>query len=196
VDRRIQVKGNASKSLTWQAACAKLGVNKIEEMGENVSRTAIREGLINQGAAGIQIADASVDVETGKVKLNRLIAVQDCGLIVNPKLAESQVFGACIMSTCAALYEERVMDQQIGITLNADMEFYKLSGINDIGEIIVHLDIRPDMDKRGVVGLGEPPAIGGIVAIANAVTNAIGVRVPMVPLTPNRVLDALARRNG
>jgi xanthine dehydrogenase YagR molybdenum-binding subunit len=76
------------------------------------------------------------------------------------------------------------------------MEFYKLSGIADIGDIIVHLDIRPEMDKRGVIGLGEPPAIGGIVAIANAVTNAIGVRIPMVPVTPNRVLDVLARRNA
>ncbi len=196
VDRKIQVKGNPAKSISWQAACAKLGVNRIEEMGENVGRTAPREGLISQGAAGIQIADVSVDIETGKVKLNRLIAVQDCGLIVNPKLAESQIFGACIMSTCGALYEERVMDQQIGKTLNADMEFYKLSGINDIGEIIVHLDLRPEMDKRGVIGLGEPPAIGGIAAIANAVANAVGVRVHMVPLTPNRVLEALARRNA
>lgn len=193
---RIQVKGNPGKSLAWQAACAKLGVNRIEEMGENVSRNAPREGLISQGAAGVQIADVSVDVETGKVKLNRLIAVQDCGMVINPKLAESQIYGACIMSTCSALYEERVMDQQIGKTLNADMEFYKLSGIADIGEIVVYLDLRPEMDKRGVIGIGEPPAVGGIVAIANAVANAIGVRVPMVPVTPDRVLNALARRNA
>ncbi|HZT37021.1 MAG TPA: xanthine dehydrogenase family protein molybdopterin-binding subunit [Bryobacteraceae bacterium] len=196
VDRRIQVKGNPAKSLTWQAACQKLGATKIEEMGENVGRTAPREGLITSGAAGVQMADVSVDMETGQVKLNRLVAVQDCGLVINPKLAESQVFGACIMSTCAALMEERHIDQQTGITLNPDMEFYKLSGIADIGDIIVHLDIRPEMDKRGVIGLGEPPAVGGIAAIANAVANAIGVRVPMVPLTPNRVLDALARRNA
>jgi xanthine dehydrogenase YagR molybdenum-binding subunit len=196
VDGRIQVKGNPAKSLTWQAACQKLGVNKIEEMGENVGRTAPREGLISQGAAGIQMADVSVDIETGKVKLNRLVAVQDCGMFVNPKLAESQIYGACIMSTCAALFEERVMDQQIGKVLNADMEFYKLSGIADIGDIIVHLDIRPEMDKRGIIGLGEPPAIGGIVSIANAVANAIGVRVSRVPVTPDRVLEAVARRNA
>ena len=117
-------------------------------------------------------------------------------MVVNPKLTESQIFGACIMSTCAALFEERVMDQQIGKTLNADMEFYKLSGIADIGEIIVHLDLRPEMDKRGVIGIGEPPAVGGIAAIANAVSNAVGVRVPMVPVTPNRILEAMARRTA
>ena len=196
VDGRIQVKGNGSKGMAWKTACQKLGANNIEEMGENTGRTAPREGLISQGAAGVQIADVSVDTETGKVKLNRLVAVQDCGLVVNPKLAESQVFGACIMSTCAALMEERHIDAQTGRVLNPDMEFYKLSGIADIGDIIVHMDIRPEMDERGVIGLGEPPAIGGIAAIANAVTNAIGVRVPKVPVTPNRVLDTLARRNS
>ncbi len=75
------------------------------------------------------MADVSVDIETGKVKINRLVAVQDCGLVVNPKLAESQVYGAIIMSICGALMEERVTDQQTGSMLNPDMEFYKLAGI-------------------------------------------------------------------
>ena len=131
------------------------------------------------------MADVSVDTETGIVKMNKMVAVQDCGLVVNPKTAESQVFGACIMSFCAALMEERVMDQQIGRVLNADMEFYKLAGIGDIGEIVVHMDITPENDKRGVVGLGEPPAIGGVAAIANAVANAIGVRVPRFRSRPD-----------
>jgi xanthine dehydrogenase YagR molybdenum-binding subunit len=71
------------------------------------------------------------------------------------------------------------------------MEFYKLAGISDIGDIQVHMDIVPENDKRGIVGLGEPPAVGGIAAIANAVANAVGVRVPQVPLTPRHVLAAL-----
>lgn len=194
VDGRIQQKGNPSKSMTWKQACAKLGTQTLSEMGENVPANAPKEGLITQGAAGVQMADVSVDTETGVVRMNRMVAVQDCGLVVNPKTAESQVLGACIMSTCAALMEERIMDQQTGRVLNADMEFYKLSGISDIGEIIVHMDITPENDARGIIGLGEPPAIGGVAAIANAVANAIGVRVPMVPLTPNRVLAALAQR--
>ena len=70
------------------------------------------------------------------------------------------------------------MDEQTGAMLNADMEFYKLAGIDDIGEIVVHLDIRPENDKRGVIGLGEPPAIAICAAVGNAVANAIGVRVP------------------
>jgi xanthine dehydrogenase YagR molybdenum-binding subunit len=194
IDGRIQQKGNPSKSITWKQACAKLGTQTITETGQNIPKDAPKEGLINQGAAGVQMADVSVDIETGIVKMNRMVAVQDCGLVVNPRTAESQVFGACIMSTCAALMEERIMDQQTGRVLNADMEFYKLSGISDIGEILVHMDITPENDARGIIGLGEPPAISGVAAIANAVANAIGVRVGMVPLTPNRVLAALSTR--
>ncbi len=193
---KIQVKGNPAKSLTWKAACQKLGVTPVTADGANVSRTASREGLNTSGVAGVQVADVSVDIETGVVRINRIIAVQDCGLIINPKTAESQIFGACIMSVCGALYEERIMDRITGRMMNPDMEFYKLAGIDDIGEIIVHLDIRPEHDKRGVIGLGEPPAIGGIAAISNAVANAVGVRVPMVPLTPRRVLTALEGRNA
>jgi xanthine dehydrogenase YagR molybdenum-binding subunit len=195
VDGKIRMIGNPDKGMSWQQACQKLGVNTISEMGENDTKRT--EGLNTGGASGIQMADVSVDIETGIVKMNKMVAVQDCGLVINPKTAESQVLGACIMSVCSALMEERVMDQQIGRVLNADMEFYKLAGIADIGDIVVHMDITPDNDKRGVVGLGEPPAVPGVAAIANAVANAIGVRVPSVPVTPDRVLAALnGRRNA
>ena len=191
----ISVKGTPGKSLTWKAACQKLGVKTISETGVNNPQTSVKEGLNDQGVGGVQIADVSVDIETGVVKMNRHIAVQDMGLIVNPTTAESQIMGACIMSICGALMEERIIDQQTGRVMNADMEFYKLAGIKDIGEIIVHLDDHPDNDKRGVIGLGEPPSTGGIGAISNAVANAIGVRVPWIPLTPDRVLNALAKRS-
>jgi xanthine dehydrogenase YagR molybdenum-binding subunit len=196
VDQRIRMRGNPDKGMSFQQACQKLGVTTISELGQNVPANAPQEGLNTGGVGGVQMADVSVDTETGIVKMNRLVAVQDCGLVVNPKTAESQVMGACIMSVCGALMEERIMDQQIGRVLNPDMEFYKLAGIGDIGEIIVHMDIREENDKRGVIGLGEPCAIGGVAAIGKAVANAIGVRVPRVPLTPMRVLGALDRRNA
>jgi xanthine dehydrogenase YagR molybdenum-binding subunit len=74
------------------------------------------------------------------------------------------------------------------------MEFYKLAGIGDIGEIVVHINVEPEFDKRGVIGLGEPAAIALLTAIGNAVANAIGVRVPRMPMTPDRVLAALEGR--
>ncbi len=96
VDGRIQVKGNPDKSMTWQMACQKLGTSTISEMGENAPREAMKEGMISEGVGGIQMSDVLVDTETGVVKINRHAAVHDCGLVVNPKTAESQVYGACI----------------------------------------------------------------------------------------------------
>ena len=95
VDGRIQVKGDSSKSLTWKAACQKLGVNKISEMGENNQRNP--GGLNSSGVGGVQMADVSVDTETGIVKVVRAVAVQDIGLVINPNTAESQIHGGCIM---------------------------------------------------------------------------------------------------
>jgi xanthine dehydrogenase YagR molybdenum-binding subunit len=130
------------------------------------------------------------------VKLHKLVVVQDCGMIINPKTAESQVYGACSMAISGALFEERVICELTGRVLNPETEFYKMAGIGDYGQIVVHLCMDPEHDQRGVIGLGEPPVVPGIAAIANAVANAIGVRVPRVPLTPERVLAALERRNA
>jgi len=195
VDGTIRVKGNSKKSMTWVAACKKIGPGgKISETGANEARNPM--GLNSGGAAGVQVADVTVDTETGLVKINRFIAVQDCGLIINPRLAESQIYGAIIMGISTALYEERIMDDTTGRMMNSDMEFYKLAGIKDIGDIVVHLDIREVNDKRGVIGLGEPPAVGICAAVGNAVSNAVGVRVANMPMSPMNVLNALEGRNA
>ncbi|MGH9721010.1 MAG: xanthine dehydrogenase family protein molybdopterin-binding subunit, partial [Bryobacteraceae bacterium] len=110
VDGRIQVRGNATRNLTWKAACAKLGVQTVSEMGNNDQKNP--GNLISAGVGGCQMAEVSVDTETGIVKMIKTVAVQDCGTLVNLKTAESQVFGGCIMNICGALMEERVMDQQ------------------------------------------------------------------------------------
>src|ERR1035441_1183945 len=78
-------------------------------------------GVNSGGAAGVQVADVSVDTETGLVKINRYVAVQDCGLIINPRLATSQIYGAIIMGISTALYEERIMDDLTGHMMNPDM---------------------------------------------------------------------------
>jgi xanthine dehydrogenase YagR molybdenum-binding subunit len=195
VDGHIRVKGSPNKSMAWATACKKIGAGKISEMGEFNSRVRA-PGMNDSGVGGVQIADVSVDTETGIVKVDRYVAVQDCGLVINPRLAESVCYGAIIMGISTALYEQRVMDQQTGRMLNPDMEFYKLAGIGDVPDIVVHMDIREENDKRGVVGLGEPPAVAICAAVGNAVANAIGVRVPHMPMSPDHVLDALAGRSA
>jgi xanthine dehydrogenase YagR molybdenum-binding subunit len=76
------------------------------------------------------------------------------------------------------------------------MEFYKLAGLRDIGEFKVHMMTGKGYDERGPIGLGEPPTNSPGAAISNAVANAIGVRVSTLPLTPDRVLAALAKKGG
>ena len=116
---------------------------------------------------------------------------KDCGTIINPLTAKSQIYGGVIMGIASALSEERIMDNATGRYINADLENYKLPRIGDIGQIVVDLWEPNSEYDRGVVGLGEPPVIPTAAAISNAVANATGVRVPVVPLTPKRVLEAL-----
>jgi xanthine dehydrogenase YagR molybdenum-binding subunit len=194
VNSTVRVKGDPNRSLTWKQACAKLGAMPVTLRGKNPDKSKPPD-LTNSGVGGVQVADVSVDTETGIVKINRMIAVQDCGLVINPKAAESQIYGAMIMGITYSLYEEKVMDQLTGRMLNPNLEFYRLAGISDIGELIVHL-ITNKYDSRGVIGLGEPPVVSPGAAISNAVANAIGVRVPFLPLTPDRVLAALGQKVG
>ncbi|HZS06273.1 MAG TPA: xanthine dehydrogenase family protein molybdopterin-binding subunit [Blastocatellia bacterium] len=192
-DGRIRVASNPSKSMTWKEACAKLGSQPITVRG--VNKQGDRE-LTNSGVGGVQMADVSVDTETGIVKMNKFVAVQDCGLVLDLKTAESQVYGAMIMGVTYSLFEEKIMDRATGRMLNPNMEFYKLAGAMDIGEFKVHMMTGKGYDERGVIGLGEPPTNSPGAAISNAVANAIGVRVPTIPLTPDRVLAALASKKG
>jgi xanthine dehydrogenase YagR molybdenum-binding subunit len=183
---KIVDKGN-NKSWSWKEACAKLGMDVIVGTGD------WSPGLSNNGVCGVQIAEVRVDTETGVVRCKRIVAVQDCGLIINKLCCESQVAGGVIMGLNPALFEERIMDRTTGRQVNPDMEFYKLGGIEDMPEIIVHMH---DMPERGVIGIGEPPTISTTAAIGNAVFNAIGVRVPYAPFTPERVLAALDKKGG
>jgi len=125
------------------------------------------------------------------MKVTKMVAVQDCGLIIDLKMAESSVMGALIMGISYSLFEEKIMDPTTGRMLNADMEFYRLAGLNDIPELKVHMMTGKGYDERGVLGLGEPPAVSPGAAISNAVANALGVRVGILPLTPDKVLAAL-----
>src|SRR5262249_30165415 len=96
-----------------------------------------------------------------------------------------------IMGVSYALYEEKVMDQTTGTMLNTNLDNYRLAGLGDVGELVVKLMTGPGYDERGVIGIGEPPTVSPGAAISNAVANAIAVRVPYLPLTPERVLAAL-----
>jgi xanthine dehydrogenase YagR molybdenum-binding subunit len=195
VNGKVSVRGDSSRSLSWKEACSKLGAMPITVRGKNPD-TSKPPDLTNSGVGGVQMAEVEVDTETGIVKVKKMVAVQDCGLIIDLKTAESQCYGALIMGISYSLFEEKVMDATTGRMLNADMQFYRLAGYSDIPELVVHMMTGKGYDERGVIGLGEPPVISPGAAISNAVANAIGVRVPFLPLTPDRVLTALEQKAG
>jgi len=195
VNGRVGVKGDSGKSLSWKEACSKLGAMPITIRGKNPDRSKPPD-LTNSGVGGVQMAEVEVDIDTGIVKIKKMVAVQDCGLVVNLKTAETQCHGALIMGISYSLFEEKVMDPTTGRMLNADMEFYRLAGLSDIPELVVHMMTGKGYDERGVIGLGEPPVISPGACISNAVANAIGVRVPFLPLTPDRVLASLEKKAG
>jgi len=189
----VRVKSDPSRSLGWKQACSKLGAMPLTVRGKNPDKNKPPD-LTNSGVGGVGMADVEVDLETGIVKVKKMVAVQDCGLIIDLKTAESSCFGALVMGISYALFEEKVMDQITGRMLNPNMEFYRLAGLNDIPELVVHMMTGKGYDERGVIGLGEPPVISPGAAISNAVANAIGIRVPFLPITPDKVIAALNQK--
>ncbi len=168
----------------WFPACKKLGVTPLKVSGQ------WQEGLASGPAYGVQFAEVDVDTETGLVTAKKIVAVHDCGLIIDRLTLASTINGGVIMGMGYALYEERVMDSLSGVVLNPNFETYKVSGISDMPDIEV---VLINMPERGVVGIGEPATVPTAGAIANAVANAIGVRVYSLPITPAKVLAALGK---
>lgn len=182
------------KEWSWKEFCARLGMEEAKGRGnwnQDQSNDPANAGISSGQVGGCQMAEVMVDTETGVVRIVHMAAVQDCGLLINKLACESQVAGGVIMGINYALFEERIMDRTTGRQVNPDMEFYKLGGLRDMPKISVEM---MDMPERGVIGIGEPPTISTAAAIGNAVFNALGVRVPMLPLTPQRVLEALAKK--
>jgi len=192
VNGTVRVKGDPSRSLSWKQACSKLGAIPLTVRGKNPDKTKPPD-LTNSGVGGVNMADVEVDMETGIVRVKKMVAVQDCGLIIDLKTAESSCYGAMTMGIGYALFEEKIFDQLTGRMLNPNMEFYRMAGLNDIPELVVHMMTGKGYDERGVIGLGEPPVISPGAAISNAVANAIGARVPFLPITPDKVLAALSQ---
>jgi len=184
---RIHVKGNTSKGVAWKDACKLIGTEPISVDGKWV------EGLSGSGTSGVQFAEATVDVETGVVKVTRILAIQDCGLVVDKLTAEHQALGGVIAAVNFALFEDRLLDRVTGQMVNPNMEWYLLAGMSDVPKIDIVLN---NMPERGVIGIGEPPTVSTASAIANAVRNATGATIRSLPLHPHKVLAAIEQEKA
>jgi xanthine dehydrogenase YagR molybdenum-binding subunit len=182
----IRVRGT-SKGVSWRDACRLLGTTPVAIEGQ------WEPGLSAGGTSGVQFAEVEVDVETGVTRVGRIVCVQDCGLVLDRKTAETQCHGGIISGVNYAVMEERILDRNTANMVNPNMEWYLIAGQSDIPEIDV---VLMDQPERGVIGIGEPPAVATAAAIANAVRNATGVTVRSLPITPAKLLAELQRAGG
>ena len=184
-DGEIHAK-STDRCMLFRDVCEKLADVMISghgSRGPNPDKTAI-------AAFGAQFAEVEVDVETGIVRVLRIVSAHDSGRVINPTLAESQLEGGIIQGLGYALFEERVLDARSGIPLNPTMHDYKIPTMGDIPRIDAFFVDAVDTvaNHTGAKGLAEPPIIGTAPAIANAVADALGADVAEIPLTPWRVL--------
>ncbi len=191
--RRGHVTRSGDPVLSFDAACQLMEEDVIEVLE---SRKANYAGFSDTNA-GVQCAEVEVDTETGEVRVIKVVAVADAGKLINPMLAESQVRGGVSQGVGYALLERRIMDSQEGRMVNPNLEMYKLLGAVDCPEIeVVLFDVYNGKSNTSVMGLGEPPIVATAAAVANAVSDAIGVRITEIPITPRKVLEALGRKGS
>ncbi|MET0411567.1 MAG: xanthine dehydrogenase family protein molybdopterin-binding subunit, partial [Polyangiaceae bacterium] len=182
----------------FKEAVRRLGLSELSRRADRVpdydgyARQDGAFGVSHHGIGGVQFAEVAVDTETGVLKVERVVAVHDCGRPINPKLVESQIYGGIIQGVSFALYEERHLDAKTGQQLNADVDNYKVVLSREVPEIEVHLleqlGAESSTDARGGA---ETSNIATAAAIANAFYNATGKRIRTLPLTPANVIAAL-----
>jgi len=144
---------------------------------------------------GAQFAEVEVDTETGAVSVIKITACHDVGRVINPMQYASQVQGGVIQGLGFALSEDHATDPESGAVLDLGFDAYavpRMSSIPEIEALAVNVP-DPVVNNLGVKGVGEPPIIPTPAAIANAVANALGVRITELPITPMRVLRALGK---
>lgn len=179
-----------SKKIAFQEA---LKMMKSSQLSATATRSENYEGKpVSEDLGAVQFAEVSVDTETGVVNVERIVSANSCGRPINIAQIESQIEGAVIQGVSYALYENRVMDAATGQQMNANLHQYQLPFSMEIPEIeIILIESYDGATSTDAVGIGEPPIIATAPAIANAVYNAIGVRIYELPITPDKVLKAL-----
>lgn len=191
----VGVAGVPERALSWAALAAAAGDRKSLPEGMEPGLAADAD-FAGDGSYpfGAHCAVVEVDVETGDARLVRFFAVDDCGRIINPLLAEGQVHGGIAQGIGQAMLEEVVFDDQ-GSPRTASLLDYLIPSIGEIPEVVTATTetLSPN-NPLGAKGIGESGTIGSTPAIQNAVVDALshlGVRHIDMPLTPERVWAAL-----
>lgn len=188
-DGVVNVKGSPDQSMSVaEVAGMSMTFGGKYEPVYGMGKSAVQDRA--PGFSG-QIAEVSVDQDTGEVKLERYVTVQDVGKALNPAAVEGQILGGTVQGIGFGLYEAMLYgdDGQLISGTLMDYGIPKADRLPTIETII--LEIPSKAGPMGAKGIGEPPIVPGAAAIANAVANATGKRVTEMPLTPQRVIKAI-----
>ena len=192
-DGKIFVAASPERQVSFREAAQKMP-------GEVIACLADRKRqfeTVRQDLAATQFAEVEVDVETGVIRVLKMVGVNNCGTPVNPLTAENQLIGAQIQGASWALFEHRTLDRNAGTMVNPNLEAYKILGPADMFEAVAILTEGANAgNNTSATGIAEPVFVPTLAAIANAVYNATGVRLRELPMTPDRVLAALAEARG
>ena len=150
------------------------------------------QGKVRQ-AYGAHFVEVDVDTELGTVKVTRFVAVHDCGRIMNPLTAESQIKGGAVMGIGMALHEDLIYDRRSGSPLNAGFYGARICTHRDVPDVeVVFVESDDGLGPYGAKSMGESSKVPAVAAVANAIYNAIGVRMRDLPITRDKILTALA----
>ncbi|MDP6597346.1 MAG: xanthine dehydrogenase family protein molybdopterin-binding subunit [Candidatus Poribacteria bacterium] len=167
----------------------------FKELAEEVDKTIVGRGSVDPpapgGAFATHIVDVEVDTDTGKVEILRYTAAQDVGKAIHPSYVEGQIQGGAVQGIGWALNEEYVYNDE-GQMLNASFLDYRIPTTYDVPMIeAVIVEVPNPGHPYGVRGVGEVPIVPPPAAIANAIYQAIGVRMDVLPMSPSRILEAM-----
>jgi xanthine dehydrogenase YagR molybdenum-binding subunit len=185
---------DGSRSVSLRSAAAKMPTSEVAARTTRVPDYEKKRLLYG----GVDYVEIAVDTEAGRVHIEKVLGVHDCGRPINPTGVISQVHGGILQGISYALFEQRVMDRQKGYMLNANLESYKIIGAREVPEIHVELiENYIGQSSTDAAGIGESAGIITLAAaIGNAFYNATGVRMRSIPMTPANVLAALGRTQG
>lgn len=196
-DSQVAVKGTSTSITLEEVARASYFDPDLRRDGEDPHLSAT--GFYDPRATysnGCFVAVVAVDMETGLVTVTRMVAVEDCGTVLNPMIVEGQVRGGAVQGIGAALLEDLVYDDQGQLVTTTFMD-YLLPSAGDTPMIDVHhLETPSPVTLGGVKGMGESALLASPAAVINAVLDAIGPHDPaavQLPLTPERVLRLAGR---
>ncbi len=193
----IQVADDPTRRMSMAAVAraAYLGQSYPEGLSGGLEAREVYDPPAVAFSYGTVAAEVSIDVETGKVKVERLVFGHDCGVQINPKMVEGQVCGGAVQAIGATLFEEIVYSDD-GVPLMLSMHDYLVPLASDVPTIdMVHLETPSPFSVLGSKGVGESGTIGVPAAIMNAVQDAIGdaALVDTLPLRAERMVELLSR---